>query len=70
MNIYQGFFPDENFVIRHEEPGLLSMANKGPNTNGTQFFITLDKNPHLDGVHVCFGKVVKDSGRQLLTESS
>ena len=64
-SIYGDQFEDESFAYKHDRPGLLSMANSGKHTNGSQFFITTVPTPHLDNKHVVFGRVL--SGLEVIS---
>lgn len=66
MCVYGDSFADESFMIQHNKPGIVSMANSGPDSNGCQFFIITEPQPHLDGKHVAFGQVIK--GMEIIKE--
>lgn len=66
ISIYGPTFKDENLKVKHYKRGMLSMANTGPDSNGSQFFITFTETPWLDGYHVVFGEMIE--GEEVLTE--
>ncbi|KLU81631.1 peptidyl-prolyl cis-trans isomerase-like 3 [Magnaporthiopsis poae ATCC 64411] len=68
-SIWGGMFEDEiRPALRHNERGVVSMANKGPGTNGSQFFVLFDKAPHLDGLNTVFGKTIGDDSLRTLAK--
>ena len=68
MSIYGPNFPDENLHLKHKHKGMLSMANRGRNTNSSQFFLTFDETPWLNGLHTVFGEMVEGEDTLTLLE--